>query len=341
MTDPLLTALRRLAAQEELTADETADALGLLMSGAATPAQAAGFLLGLRIRGESAAEVAGAARAIRAVMVPVPHPAPGRLVDTCGTGGGRVTTINVSTAAAFVVAAAGVPVAKHGNRSHTSRSGSADVLEALSIRIDLAPERSGELLETVGLAFLFAPAHHPAMRHLAPVRRDLGVPTVMNLLGPLVNPAGVRRQVVGVADAGRGPVVAEALRLLGATHALVVHAEVGMDEISPAGVTRVWEVREAGVAAWVFDPARHGLAAGLDGLEGGTPPENARRIERLLEGHGAPGLRAAVLLNAAAAVYVAEDGGDWDDAVARASRALDRGDARAKLEELRRVSTSG
>ena len=341
MTDPLITALRRLAAQEELTADETADALGLLMSGAATPAQAAGFLLGLRIRGESAAEVAGAARAIRAVMVPVPHPAPGRLVDTCGTGGGRVTTINVSTAAAFVVAAAGVPVAKHGNRSHTSRSGSADVLEALSIRIDLPPERSGELLETVGLAFLFAPAHHPAMRHLAPVRRELGVPTVMNLLGPLVNPAGVRRQVVGVADAGRGPVVAEALRLLGATHALVVHADVGMDEISPAGVTHVWEVREAGVEAWVFDPARHGLEAGLDGLEGGTPPENARRIERLLEGHGAPGLRAAVLLNAAAAVYVAEDGGDWEGAVARAAGALDGGAARAKLEELRRVSTSG
>jgi anthranilate phosphoribosyltransferase len=341
VTDPLLTALRRLAAQEELTADETAAALGLLMSGAATPAQAAGFLLGLRIRGESAAEVAGAARAIRAVMVPVPHPAPGRLVDTCGTGGGRVTTINVSTAAAFVVAAAGVPVAKHGNRSHTSRSGSADVLEALAIRLDVAPERSGELLEAVGLAFLFAPAHHPAMRHLAPVRRELGVPTVMNLLGPLANPAGVRRQVVGVADAHRGPVVAEALRLLGATHALVVHAAVGMDEISPAGVTHVWEVREAGVEAWVFDPARHGLAAGLEGLEGGTPRENAHRIERLLEGHGAPGLRAAVLLNAAAAVYVAEDGGDWDGAVARAARALDGGDARAKLEELRRVSTSG
>lgn len=341
MTDPLHIALRRLAAQEELTADETAAALGLLMSGAATPAQAAGFLLGLRIRGESAAEVAGAARAIRAVMVPVPHPAPGRLVDTCGTGGGQVTTINLSTAAAFVVAAAGVPVAKHGNRSHTSRSGSADVLEALAIRLDLPPERSGELLEAVGLAFLFAPAHHPAMRHLAPVRRELGVPTVMNLLGPLVNPAGVRRQVVGVADARRGPVLAEALRLLGATHALVVHADVGMDEISPSGVTRVWEVREAGVEAWEFDPARHGLEAGLDGLEGGTPVENAHRIERLLEGHGPPGLRAAVLLNAAAAVYVAEDGGDWDAAVARAARALDRGDARAKLEELRRVSTSG
>ncbi len=341
MTDPLLIALRRLAAQQELTADETAAALGTLMAGSATSAQAAGFLLGLRIRGESAAEVAGAARAIREVMVPVPHPAPGRLVDTCGTGGGRVTTINVSTAAAFVVAGAGVPVAKHGNRSHTSRSGSADVLEALGIRLDLPPERSGELLETVGLAFLFAPAHHPAMRHLAPVRRELGVPTVMNLLGPLANPAGVRRQVVGVADAGRAPVVAGALRLLGAVHALVVHAEIGMDEISPAGLTRVWEVREAGVAAWAFDPARHGLEAGLDGLEGGAPEENARRIERLLEGDGTPSLRAAVLLNAAAAVYVSEHGGDWGDAVDRAAHALDGGHARVKLEELRAVSTSG
>src|SRR5690606_36677668 len=154
----------------------------------------------------------------------VPHPAPGRLVDTCGHGGGRGTTINVSTTAAFVVAAAWVPVAKHGNRSLTSRSGSADVPRAPSTRIHLPPGRSGALLEPAGLAFLFAPARHPAMRHLAPVRRELGVPTVMNLLSPLVNPAGVRRQVVGVADAGRGPVVAEALRLLGATHALVVHA---------------------------------------------------------------------------------------------------------------------
>ncbi|HSE27015.1 MAG TPA: anthranilate phosphoribosyltransferase [Gemmatimonadales bacterium] len=341
MTEPLTLALRRLAAQQELTADETAAALGMLMSGAASPAQAAGFLLGLRIRGETPAEVAGAARAIREVMVPVAYPAPGRLVDTCGTGGGRVTTINLSTAAAFVVAAAGVPVAKHGNRSHTSRSGSADVLEALAIRLDLPPGRSGELLETAGLAFLFAPAHHPAMRHLAPVRRDLGVPTVMNLLGPLANPAGVRRQVVGVADAARAPVIAGALHLLGTTHALVVHAEVGMDEISPAGMTRVWEVREDGVEAWEFDPSRHGLDAGLDGLEGGTPGENARRIERLFEGRGQPALRAAVLLNAAAAVYVAEDGGDWDDAVGRVARALDEGHARGKLEELRRLSTSG
>ena len=341
MTNPLSLALERLAARQELTADEAAAALALLMSGAASPAQAAGFLLGLRVRGETAGELAGAARAIREVMVRVPHPRPDRLVDTCGTGGGRVPTINLSTAAAFVVAAAGVPVAKHGNRSHTSRSGSADVLEALGVPLEPAPARSASCLRSTGLAFLFAPAHHPAMRHLAPVRRDLGVPTVMNLLGPLCNPAGARRQVVGVADPGRGPVVAEALRLLGAVHALVVHAEVGMDEISPAGSTRVWEVRATGVAAWTFDPARHGLAAHLDGLEGGTPDENASRIERLFDGQGAAGLRAAVLLNAAAAAYVAEDGGDWDEAVERVTRALDGGAARAKLEELRRVSTSG
>ncbi len=341
MTNPLSLALERLAARQELSAEETTAALGLLMAGQASPAQAAGFLLGLRVRGETAGELAGAARAIREVMVRVPHPRPDRLVDTCGTGGGRVATINLSTAAAFVVAAAGVPVAKHGNRSHTSRSGSADVLEALGVPIEQPPTRSATCLRVSGLAFLFAPAHHPAMRHLAPVRRDLGVPTVMNLLGPLANPAGALRQVVGVADQGRAPVVAEALRRLGAVHALVVHAEVGMDEISPAGATRVWEVREAGVTAWTFEPGRHGLAAGLEGLEPGDPAHNAARIERLFDGDGPPGLRAAVLLNAAAAVYVAEDGGDWEAAVRRVTCALDGKAARAKLEELRRVSTSG
>ena len=341
MTNPLTLALHRLAARETLTADEAGEALALLMTGEETPARAAAFLLGLRARGETADEVAGAARAVRRAMVPVPHPHPDRLVDTCGTGGGRVTTTNLSTAAAFVVAAAGIPVAKHGNRSHTSRSGSADLLEALGLPLTQAPERAAAQLEAAGLAFLFAPAHHPAMRHLAPVRRELGVPTVMNLLGPLANPAGVRRQVVGVADPGRGPVVAGALLRLGTIHALVAHAEVGMDEFSPEGHTLVWEVRDGRVTAGRFDPTPHGLAEGLEGLEGGVPAENARRIEALFGGRGAPGLRAAVLLNAAAAVYVSEEGAGWEVALGRAATALDSGAAGAKLEELRRLSTSG
>lgn len=341
MPNPLSAALQRLAAQQVLSDEETAHAFGVLMTGEATPAQAAGFLLGLRARGETAAEVAGAARAIRAVMVPVPHALRDALVDTCGTGGGRVTTLNLSTAAAFVVAAAGVPVAKHGNRSHTSRSGSTDVLEALGMPPGQDPARAAASIDRTGLAFLFAPAHHPAMRHLAPVRRELAVPTVMNLVGPLANPAGVRRQVVGVAEPRHGPVVAEALRALGAIHALVVHAEVGMDEVGPSGETLVWEVREEGVRHWRLDPADFGLDAGLEGLEGGEPAENAKRIERLFAGEGSPALRAAVVLNAAAALYVAADGGDWEVAVGRAAEALAGGNALAKLEELRRVSTSG
>lgn len=326
-----------------MSAGEIAAALDLLMEGRGTTAQAAGFLLGLRSRGETAEEVAGAATAVRRAMVPVHHAQTGKLVDTCGTGGGRVTTINLSTAAAFVAAAAGIPVAKHGNRSHTSRSGSADVLEALGVPIGLAPAEAGASLERSGLVFLFAPAHHPAMKQLAPVRRDLGVPTILNLVGPLANPAGVRRQVVGVAEADRGPVVAEALRLLGTTRALVVHAEVGMDEISPLGCTRVWEVDGTDIREGSLDPAAFGLACGsLAGLEGGEPAENAARIRVLFDDRGPPALRAAVVLNAAAAIYVSEGGGDWLAAAERASDALSSGAARGKLEEMcRPVSTSG
>jgi anthranilate phosphoribosyltransferase len=345
VSDPLVTALNRLAARLPLSAEEVAAAFDLLMEGRGTPAQASGFLLGLRARGETAEEVAGAATAVRRAMVPVQHPLPlsGRLVDTCGTGGGRVTTINISTAAAFLAAAAGVPVAKHGNRSHTSRSGSADVLEALGVPVGLPPAAAAESLARTGLVFLFAPAHHPAMKQLAPIRRELGVPTILNLVGPLANPAGVRRQVVGVAEADRGPVMAEALRLLGTIHALVVHAEVGMDEISPVGVTRLWEVQGTAVREGSLDPAALGLGCNsLAGLEGGDPAENAARIQVLFDDRAPPALRAAVLLNAAAAIYVSEGGGDWVAAAGRAEEALRSGAARRKLEELcRPLSTSG
>ena len=313
------------------------------MGGRGTSAQASGFLLGLRARGETAEEVAGAATAVRRGMLAVRSQHPASLVDTCGTGGGRIITNNLSTAAAFVAAAAGVPVAKHGNRSHTSRCGSADVLEALGVPIGLTPVEAEAVLARVGLVFLFAPGHHPAMRLLAPVRRDLGVPTILNLVGPLANPADVRRQVIGVADADRAPVMAEALRLLGTTHALVVHAEVGMDEISPVGMTHTWEVSGAEIRKGVLDPAALGLACeSLAGLEGGDPAENAARIRVLFDDRAPPALRAAVLLNAAAAIYVSEGGGDWSAAAARATTALTSGAARRKLEEMSgAVSTSG
>ena len=340
-------ALRTLAEGRSLSADQAAAAFGVVMRGEATPGQIAALLMGLRARGESAAEIAGAAMALRAAMVRVVTQDADRLVDTCGTGGGTVGTLNISTAAAFVVAGAGVPVAKHGNRSYTTRSGSAEVLEALGVDIGVDRERVAGILREVGLVFLFAPRYHPAMRHVAPTRKELGVTTIMNLLGPLANPAGVRRQVIGVADPARAPGMADALRQLGALHALVVHGVIGMDEISPVGPTAVWEIREGRVSEWVLDPASVGLDAdGLEGLEGGEPAENAARIETLLRTGKGGAARTAVLLNAAAALYVSGGGWSLAEAVRRATAALDSGAGATALDRLRAaaprtVSTSG
>lgn len=340
--DILAYTLRRLAEGASLSAAEAAEAFGVVMRGDATPVQIAALLMGLRAKGESAEEIAGATRALRDAMVPLAVDSADTLVDTCGTGGGAIRTLNVSTAAAFVVAGAGVPVAKHGNRSYTSRSGSADVLEALGVNITLSPERAGAVLREAGLVFLFAPSYHPAMRHAAPARKELGVPTIMNLLGPLANPAGVRRQVIGVADRARAPLVAEALRRLGALHALVVHAAVGMDEISPSGPTFIWEVRDDKVSEWTLDPGTLGLASDdLQELAGGEPAENAARIEQLLAGNAEAGsaARAAVLLNAAAALYVAGRRLTFEEAARCAEATVSEGRATAVLERLRFAST--
>jgi anthranilate phosphoribosyltransferase len=265
-----------------------------------------------------------------------------RLIDTCGTGGGTVPTFNISTAAALVAAGAGATVAKHGNRSFTSRCGSADVLEALGVRITVDPEAAARLLREAGIAFLFAPKFHPAMKHVGPTRRELGVPSIMNLLGPLANPAGARRQVVGVADPGRAPLMAQTLGRLGAAHALVVHGRPGLDEVSPLGTTAVWEVRDGRIETWEIDPRRLGLdSTDADSLRGGEPADNAARVERLLDGgDDDPTGRAAVLLNAAAAIYVAGLAASLEEGAERAREALDQGAARAALERLRRVSVS-
>jgi anthranilate phosphoribosyltransferase len=333
---PLRSALQQLAEGISLTSDAAAAAFEVVIRGEATPVQTAALLMGLRAKGETAEEVAGAARALRAAMVRLQLADGAWMVDTCGTGGGRVGTLNISTAAAFVVAGAGVRVAKHGNRSYTSRSGSADVLEALGVEITLSPERAADVLEAAGIVFLFAPAYHPAMRHVGPVRKELAVPTIMNLLGPLVNPAGVERQVIGVADAGRAPLVAGALVRLGARHALVLNAAVGMDEVSPCGRTRVWEVRDGRIEEWDIDPAEHRLSsADLAGLAGGEPHENAALIERLLSGDGSPPVRCAVLLNAAAALYVSGRGWTLAEAAQRAAESLDGGAAEQALRRLR------
>jgi len=341
-SSPLDDALRRVAGGGVLDAPAATAAFGELIGGRATPAQAAGLLMGLRARGEMPEELAGAVLALREAMVRVPTPAGCIVIDTCGTGGGRVPTFNISTAAALVATAAGALVAKHGNRSYTSRCGSADVLEALAVDIALDADRAAAMLHHAGMTFLFAPAFHPAMRFVAPVRKELGVPTIMNLVGPLANPAGVRRQVVGVADADRAPVIAGALAHLGTEHALVVHAAVGMDEIAPVGETRVWEIRDGRSAEWTIDATAFRLGkVDLMALAGGEPPDNAARIERLLAepDRDAAG-RAAVILNAGAAIYVAGLVEAFGDGVAYAAAVLDERRAAPTLDRLRRGGTA-
>jgi anthranilate phosphoribosyltransferase len=334
-TAPLLTAIRRLALGESLSAAQVAAAFGSVMSGNASAAQIAALLVGLRVKGETAAEVAGVASALRAAMVPLQVDDPADLVDTCGTGGGAVTTFNISTAAALVAAGAGVRIAKHGNRSFTSLSGSADVLEALGVAIEVPVSSMARTLRDAGIVFMFAPLMHPAMRHVGPVRRELGIPTVMNIVGPLANPARAGRQVLGVADERRLPLLAGAMRELGTTHTLVVHG-TGLDEVSPLGPTRVVEIRGTDVAEWQLEPREFDVpAATPDQLAGGTPRDNAAIITDVLRGDGNPGATAAVLLNAAAAIYVSGRAGSFGDAVVAARGALESGAGLRALERLR------
>ena len=338
----LQAAIRRIAFGESLDADVAAEAFGTVMRGEATAAQIAALLIGLRVKGETAEEVTGAARALRGAMVRLPVAKVEDLVDTCGTGGGAVPTFNISTAAALLAAGAGVRIAKHGNRSFTTQSGSADVLEQLGITLDAPVELMARSLDEAGIAFMFAPAMHPAMRHVGPVRRELGVPTVMNIVGPLANPAGVARQVVGVAERGRMPLLAGALAALGASHAIVVHGAPGMDEISPISTTLVSEVRDGAVTDWTIDPADYGFTGfAPSDLAGGSPGENARLIVDVLEGRGRPAPTAAVVLNAAGALYVAPGSRSFAECVAAAAAALANGAGRAALDRMRRAYGTG
>jgi anthranilate phosphoribosyltransferase len=339
VSSPILHALDRLAAGRSLTGEEAGAAFDVVMQGGATREQIAGLLLGLRNKGETAAEVAGATRALRRAMLGLALDGIETMVDTCGTGGGSAGTFNISTGAAFIVAGAGVRVAKHGNRSFTSRSGSADVLEALGVGVPTSPERVPAVLDAAGIVFLFAPTFHPAMRHAAAVRKELGVTTIMNLLGPLANPAGITRQVLGVSDEARAPLLAEALATLGSRHAVVVHGSEGMDEISPLAPTRVWEVQEDRIAEWSIDPVALGIRGGsMAELAGGEPAVNAALIGAVLDGTNRGAARNALLLNAAAALYVAGRGWSFDEALARAVEALDSGRGRESLERLRAAS---
>ena len=324
---------------DPLTAGEAESAFTRIMEGEASPVQMSALLVALRARGVVPGEVAGGVRALRRAMVPVEAEDPDSVVDTCGTGGGSVTTFNISTAAALVAAGEGVRIAKHGNRSFTSRSGSADVLEALGVKIDLTPERMARVLAEVGIVFMFAPLLHPAMRHVAPVRRELGIPTIMNLLGPLTNPAGARRQVVGVSNPRLLDLVVRALSELGHRRALVVHGAPGMDELSPAGPSRVAELAGEQISEYEVTPEELGLASHpTEGLGGGLPEENARLIRDVLDGGERGPARAAVLLNAGAAIYVAGRVDSLAAGVEAAARSVDSGAASRKLEALRRAT---
>ena len=320
-----------------LTESESRSAFDAVMQGEATPAQVAGLLVGLRVKGETAEEVAGAADALRRAMVRLPSERAAELVDTCGTGGGAVGTFNISTAAALLAAGLGVRIAKHGNRSFTSQCGSADVLEALGVPIEVTVDVMERALREAGIVFMFAPIMHPAMRHVGPVRRELAIPTVMNIIGPLANPAGAGRQVVGVADARRVPLIAGAMRTLGTVHALIVHGEPGMDEISPLGTTHVVELRDGAMTEWTIDPARFGFPSGeVAELAGGPPAENAAAVQAVLEGTAPATATAAVVLNAAAALYVSVEGPtDYGDAISAAQEGLKSGAGVRALDRLR------
>ncbi len=342
MSSPVLQGvLRRLVNGETLDAESAAAAFRAVMSGEGTAAQMAALLMGLRMRGERASEVAGAARALREAMAKITSDDPSALVDTCGTGGGAVGTFNISTASAILAAGAGVRIAKHGNRSFTSKSGSADVLEALGVPIDVPVTRMREVLDDAGIVFMFAPTMHPAMRHVGPVRREMGIQTVMNLIGPLANPAMAGRQVIGVADPGRLELIAGALQELGTVHSLVVHGEPGMDEISPLGPTTIIELRGRSMSRSIFDPASAGITGVVaSDLAGGEPADNATIIERVLLGKGTAGAEAAVVLNAGAALYVGGKAESLLSGITRAREALREGRGWDALGRLRAAAAA-
>ena len=337
MPNAILTrAIEALCRGDHLTADHTSAALEEVMEGRVGEVQTAAFLISLRAKGETVGELIGLARTMRRLAAPVDG-GRGDLVDTAGTGGGP-STFNISTAAALVAAGAGCAVAKHGNRSNTSRCGSADLLEALGVRIELGPDDVARCIDEVGFGFMFAPRHHAAMRHVVPVRRELGVHTVFNFLGPLTNPAGATRQVLGVSDRHYQETIAEALVGLGCERALVVAGEDGVDELTIAGETRVVEVAGGGTQEWFVRPQDVGVEeAPLEAVAGGEPSENAEIVRRVLDGEAGPALEV-VALNAGAAILVGGGAEDLGAGVERARESIASGAPRSVLERLVKLS---
>src|SRR5881394_2320629 len=329
--------IEKLTRHEDLTTGEAAAAMVEVMEGRAAPAHIAGLLIGLAMKGERPQEIVGLARAMRAHAVQVSKRYDD-LFDTCGTGGDRSGTFNISSCAALVVAAAGVRAAKHGNRSASSRTGGADVYEALGIRVTAPPAVVERCLAEAGIGFFFAPTFHPSMRHAAPIRRELGVRTAFNLLGPLTNPAGATRQLVGVPRPELTELLARSLMMLGSTRAWVVHGADGIDEISTTGYTKVSECRDGSVNTFYVHPADVGLPkASAGSLQGGDAHDNARIIEDILAGKRGPA-RDVVLLNAGAGLLVAGAASSVQEGIAAAARAIDRGDATRTLDRLVSIS---
>ena len=332
-------ALGVVAAGRTLTRAEAESTMGSVMAGEATPAQLAALLAALAVRGETVDEIAGFAMGLRAAAVPVT--VTDGAIDTCGTGGDRSDSFNISTVAAIVAAAAGARVAKHGNRAASSACGSADVLEALGVKIDLGPEAVATCVGEVGLGFMFAPRFHPAMRHAGPVRREIGIRTIFNVLGPLANPAGVKRQLLGVPSVVLGERMVNVLRELGAEQCLVVHSDDGLDEISPSGPTRTWELRGGTIREGELVPEYAGLERAPRGsVRGGDSATNARIARAVLNGEARDGARTAVLLNAGAACYVAGLAADVKTGVGLAANAIETGTAIAMLERWAALSAT-
>jgi len=330
----------KLVRHEDLTSDEAAAAMTEIMEGRAAPTHIAGLLVALAMKGERPAEIVGLARSMRAHAVPLSRKYDD-VFDTCGTGGDRSGTFNISSCAAIVVAACGVRVAKHGNRSASSTVGGADVYEALGIRIAAAPTVVERCLAEAGIGFFFAPTFHPSMKHAAPVRRELGMRTAFNLLGPLTNPAGATRQLVGVSRPEFTELLARSLLLLGTTRAWVVHGADGIDELTTAGYTKVSECRDGTVNTFYLHPADVGLPkTSTSALAGGSASDNASIVESVLSGRAGP-QRDIVLLNAGASLFVAGVVRSVEDGLAMAARAIDRGDAGRTLERLVSISTAG
>ena len=331
---PVLAALARC---ETLSVEQSEAAFGLIMAGEATPAQIAGLLMAMRVRGETVAELTGAVRAMRARMIAVEAPADA--MDVCGTGGDGAATLNVSTAVTFVLAGAGVPVAKHGNRALSSQTGGADVLSVLGINIDAKPERLAAILREAGSVFLFAPKHHAALRHAAGPRVELGTRTIFNLLGPLANPARVRRQLLGCFSTDWLQAMAETLLALGTERAWVVHGQ-GLDELSVAGPNTVVELDAGKLRSFTIGPDDAGLPTSpVAAIRGGDPTHNAAALRRLLDGEAGP-YRHTVMFNAAAGFIVAGKADSLTDGIALAERMIDDGAARNALERLRLASAA-